>query len=746
MNPRPIGWQVLLFAVTATVSSCGNSEPRKPPSDPGTPIVPTASVDETAERERVTAALSEVADLDAAGLEARYPAVFVPSLTYDPLAATNLDLIRGSKLGLNAAEEAVLEKQGLVISDRRRFPTFTYGYAALYADHLPLFVSADSILYAVHRSYDEMLKRLETSSLISELATLLAGMRAGLEGGTVAALGAEAGKDIDLYLAVAVGLLNGAAPPAVAGASSDEIASLLAKANAAQGAQTVSLFGIKREEDFSQYTPRGHYTDTPALTSYFKAMMWLGRTDLRIIETQSDGSQLFRRRQFDGALGIASLVTADLAAGFARLDGAIEAFVGESDNMRVAEFPALLARLGTADLAAVAALDDATIAAAVVAGNFGAQRISSHIMINGIAKGGTLPLSRTFLLLGQRYVVDSHVFSNVVYDRAAKGAAPYRMMPDPLDVAFAVFGNNQAGGLLRDQLAHYNYAPDLAAMRVLVDDHGESFWTANLYNGWLGAVRALSRAGAGQTAPLEIAGTEAWGRRTLNAQLASWAELRHDTILYAKQSYTAGPACEFPDALVEPNPEFFRRLQTFATKGRQVTEALGRSAEADYFVHLGSVADILREMAEFQAQGTPFTAAHMAFINETVAVQVVCGGGTASGWYRKLFFGADPLEFAPTIADVHTQPKDEGGGDVGRVLHVGTGFARMMVVTANTCTGPRAYAGLASSYFEEITEKYKRLDDPSWEARLGTKGAFGWNDNGAAAAPDVPWLVDLIAR
>ena len=29
----------------------------------------------------------------------------------------------------------------------------------------------------------------------------------------------------------------------------------------------------------------------------------------------------------------------------------------------------------------------------------------------------TLPLSRSFALLGQRYVVDSHVFSNVVFDR-----------------------------------------------------------------------------------------------------------------------------------------------------------------------------------------------------------------------------------------------------------------------------------------------------------------------------------------
>src|SRR5690606_40805394 len=49
----------------------------------------------------------------------------------------------------------------------------------------------------------------------------------------------------------------------------------------------------------------------------------------------------------------------------------------------------------------------------------------------------------------------------------------------------------------------------------------------------------------------EITGTEAWNRRILNTQLASWAELRDDTLLYAKQSYTGVPGCEYPDAYVE---------------------------------------------------------------------------------------------------------------------------------------------------------------------------------------------------
>jgi hypothetical protein len=450
-----------------------------------------------------------------------------------------------------------------------------------------------------------------------------------------------------------------------------------------------------------------------------------------------DGSQVFRRRQFDSMLALSSLVTGPALASWKRIDSAIDAFVGESDNMKLEEVARLLNDLGVTSAAGTAALTDQAIAQVLLKSDYGRQRISSHIMISGLAEG-TLPLSRTFLLLGQRYVLDSHVFSNVVYDRVNNGQ-DLRMMPDPLDVAFAALANNQAAKLLRPQLDSFRYTPALAAMRLLADDHGDPFWNENLYNVWLSALRALSA--GGQAGPLEVSRTEAWGRRIINTQLASWAELRHDTILYAKQSYTAGPVCEFPDALVEPNPPFFARLEVLAGAGGAVVRDLGLpagTAEAtrNYFIRLGEVAGLLREMAEYQRDNKPFTQTHMQFINQTVKIQAVCGGGYAQGWYADLFFDpSSAIKFDPTIADVHTQPKDQGGNDVGRVLHVGTGPARLMVVTANTCQGPRAYAGLASSYFELITDNYKRLDDPTWAQQVRV-----------LRPPEVPWMSDLVAR
>jgi hypothetical protein len=738
-------------ALLALLVGACSSEVVPPVVDPGTnePGTPTAThlpPGQQAELEALQAQLATCDGLSTADFLAQHALPQTASLSYDPSSAKNLDLVQGSTLALSADELSVLASKGFVVSDQKRFPTFVYGYESLYALDLPLYVSADSILYAVHRSFDAILAALETHALIGELDGLLSGMRASLAAGGATSLGAQARTDADFYLAVAHSLLTGQLDAPVAGASSSEIDSFVAGATAASGAGSVKLFGVVRNVDFSQFKPRGHYTDTEELSRYFRAMMWLGRVDLRLIETQPDHSQLFNRRQLEGAFALGALMDAATEARWQRIHDTIGGFVGQPDSMTPPELTRLLSDLGLSDPAQLAGLSDDVIAQAIVDGGYGTQKISSHIMINGTGEG-TMPLSSSFLVFGQAYVVDSHVFSNVVYDRVGKGTIQ-RMMPSPLDVAFAALANEQAASMLAPELATFPYAPDLCAMRTLVDAHGDDHWQSSLYNLWLGSLRAISPDPAELADPAaaglpSLMASEAWGRRVANTQLASWAELRHDTILYAKQSYTGGSSCEFPDAYLDPYPAFYQAVATYAEKGKALVTGLGVSLPAwlpsipDYFDHLQAAADTLAEMAEYQRSGTPFSAAHMDFINQAVAIQWGCGDPAgADGWYPGLFYDVlKSVEQDPTIADVHTQPTDEVGNEVGRVLHVGTGLPRLMVVTVETCDGPRAYAGLASSYFEKITEDYERLDDESWE-----------KDVVIAHPPDVPWMSDLVVR
>src|SRR5690606_12505576 len=146
---------------------------------------------------------------------------------------------------------------------RKQYPSFPYGYFDIYAADLPVYVTADMVLEAVHRSYDNILKAVEVASLSPRLTRLLGAMRARLEAPGLA-LSAQAAEDADFYLSVAQSLLSETAvTPSLADAS--EVRAFVTRANAASGSRVVDIFGTEREIDFSQFKPRGHYEGDPAL-------------------------------------------------------------------------------------------------------------------------------------------------------------------------------------------------------------------------------------------------------------------------------------------------------------------------------------------------------------------------------------------------------------------------------------------------------------------------------------------------
>src|SRR6478609_5656183 len=136
------------------------------------------------------------------------------TLSYDPLESEYLDIIQGSALSLSEGEMAKLGENGFVISKSHTFPTFVGGYAAVYEQHLPVYISADAILEAVHSSYDEILMSIEYQALIPLLKDLLASMHQALSSSDFS----EATRaDVDVYLSVARSLLAGSLVSPAAG-------------------------------------------------------------------------------------------------------------------------------------------------------------------------------------------------------------------------------------------------------------------------------------------------------------------------------------------------------------------------------------------------------------------------------------------------------------------------------------------------------------------------------------------------
>src|SRR6478735_8504815 len=731
----------------------GNAGNGPTPGGAGSPTQvypPNPNLNESQQQEldRLRDQLDASRGLDADGLLAKHALEEVQKLSYDPRAAQYLDRIQASALALNDAELAHLGDNGFVISKRSAFPTFVRGYAAIYSEDLPVYISADAILEAVHASYDSILKFTEEGVLADTVSVMLAAMQSELSG--LAAQEPSGGADLDLFLTVARSLIEGTQRAPLLSSNAQSVHALYQLATQASGQASVSLFGAQREFDASQFTPRGHYTESTKLTNYFRAMIWLGRTDFRLLETNGDGSQTFMRPQYDAMLLLRQLMDETQLARFQKVEATLQAFVGESDSMTVPQVDALIDDLGGLATARVAS--DATVEAALKAGGYGIQRIASQIMTNdGVVD--TLPLARSFALFGQRYVLDSHVFSQVVYDRLPSK----RMMPNPLDVAFAALHNDQALPLLGAELGKFEgYPGALEAARVLSDAHDAKFWNGNLYNLWLSSLRALSPASSldphATPGMPEITHTQAWGRRILNSQLGSWAELRHDSLLYAKQSYTGVPGCTYPDAYVDPYPEFFGQLRLFAEQGLSLAASLddswgsnrdGRDGTAvrSYFTKLGDTLAALEGMAKNQREGTPFTEEQLAFVNDAVRIlkeDVECTTiDRPDGWLADLYFVPDEsIEASPTIADVHTLPADESGNPVGKVLHVATGYPRLMVTTVDTCQGPRAYAGVTFAYHEQVTRDLQRLTDAEWLTQLDSR----------ARPSDVTWMAPIVAE
>ncbi len=212
-----------------------------------------------------------------------------------------------------------------------------------------MYISTDSLLHAIHSSYDEMLMRVETGSLVPRLMLFLDGLRARLAAGAGSGFREDVQRDLDLHLAVARALLTGQGPTTVLGTDPAPAAAWTAKCAVSSGTASVVLFGETRTIDSSQCEPRGHYTETPQLGRYFQAMMWLGRIDLRLLATDPRSGKLeLRRREVEATLALAKLADGPLVEQHQAIDGALRAFVGAQDDLTLEEVPALVAALGAA--------------------------------------------------------------------------------------------------------------------------------------------------------------------------------------------------------------------------------------------------------------------------------------------------------------------------------------------------------------------------------------------------------------
>lgn len=678
--------------------------------------------------------LDETKTIDATGLMQRYPAGLFQSQATGRWQNTLYNDVLNKQYNLTDSEKALIDKNGFMVSERLSFTTFLAALDDIYKKDLPLFLSADAFLHSVHCSYDLILKITEIDFLYPRLKSCLFKLHTNLPNLADRHRGQlkmqNSLQDIDLYLCVARNLLNDRCEPVFSEnkAALSELYHFIATAQPA----SYPLFGeTRRDIDFSQFTVRGHYTDTvhTELARYFQAMIWLSRTEFYLIAPEQLGTApgfSDMQRQIMDAILLAELVElAQATEDLSKIDQVLNYFVGESDNVTLQNLNELKQRNGI--VAAEQLLDSLQVIAfqdTLSTCSFAGQRINSQILWSDPSNPEQAAPASAFLLLGQRFVVDSYITGQVVFDKIVyDNRRVTRMLPSTLDVLFGL-GNNAAGQLLETELQQYHYGPNLAAVRYLVDGYDKEFWASSYFNQWLGAIRALNPPADRSTLPPTMQ-TAAWWQRVMNTQLASWAELRHDNLLYAKQSYTMAITCSYPRVYVEPAPKLFSALRDLSRSAEQkFTEWSILPYTIRYFKTCAAVYDTLYTIAEKTSKGQPQSEQDKRFLQSALYRDMVCNTRGYNGWFPDLYLQAYDYQGMSDglmqqdyiVADIHTSPTDENAHFIGWVQHVGTGPINLAIMILPQEGRDIAFVGPMMSYYEHLTTNFHRLTDEEWQS------------------------------
>jgi hypothetical protein len=640
-------------------------------------------------------------------------------------------------------QKELLRNNGFVVKDFGVENDITAPYSYLKDHEVPVFVTSDTLLHLYHIMFDQTLKGVEEREFFDSILDLSKALFdksiEEYETFTDPQLKEAARRNVGFF-GVALSLLQTPTDEyndsedittisfSIPQSVTENVTSELSNIEAHEGFQDSSIFHYK--EDYSQYNPRGHYTQSEKLKRYFKAMIWYGRITFLL-----RGSDIINEIDAHIATIQACLLSTALFSLtdqerpleelWERIYVVTTFFVGAADDLIPFEYltsintvfgtrfnateftneTKMLTLLGT-----LAQLRSPQIYGGT--GNVVIQPPFSKDQLSEI-----LEKTKGMRLMGQRFIPDSYMFQNLVSPTTGQytgDEAPFtcwsgeRVMPRGLDI-MTILGSTRARELLDTEgdTAYEFYDRQIENLSGQFASLNVTEWNRNLYWGWLYTLKPLL--GNFDTRYPSFMQTNAWKDKELQAVLASWTELRHDTILYAKQSYTpvlsAMPPQETPVVgYVEPVPEFYERLLALTTMTRTGLTDLQALNETE-INRLNNLETLLRRLiniSTLELEGKELNESDYEFIR-SFGKQL---DGIVTGVN-------DQGKETTIIADVHTDTNTE------LVLEEAVGYVDLIIVAYKTPDGKVTVgAGPVFSYYEFKQPMSDRLTDEAWKQQL----------------------------
>jgi hypothetical protein len=737
---RLTGLLLTVFVIVSLLlGACGPATPSDTPQPTATAQeVPVATSPPTAD---VTALVETPAESPTpAGLAsselifARFeePAVeAVPAVDQEPIAA-DLANVR-MPFALSEAMRERLARDGFVVSPGTEKEFFTVYEKARYANE-PIFVTSDSLLHIYHLLFDKVLRTAEVEYFIPLLRDLNAALLARAEDEYEVLKGTDwedAARRTVAFVGVASKLLDPEA--AVPDYAAELVEEELALIEQAAGIQPSPLFpGLMFGEDYTQYIPRGHYTRSEELERYFKSMMWYGRMTFRLT---TDDPEVGRAETRSALLLVHALRTAELAyrpalEAWADLYNSTVFFVGRSDDLTVMQYLEVMDEVYGPDVTAAKLADEALLDTFIEEANkLPPPRILGMVIADTDDVEET---TKGLRFMGQRFVPDAYIFRQLIY-RNVGTRQQRRGLPKGLDL-LAAMGSERAYEILdgMGETAYENYPEQMAKVQEWISGLNVEEWTETLYNSWLYSFQPLLEVpGDGYPAFMQ---SPAWVDKQLHTVLGSWAELKHDTILYAKQAYAemgAGPMPPEPvppKGYVEPVPQFYARLAALTAMTREglASRGLLHPQDEPSLRRLEELARAFQAMAEKELRNEPLTEEEYTTIRfyggALELLTMAAADNPEAGEGGPSYMDEEPQ--AAVVADVATDPDPDSDGipnpvvleeAVGRIDQI---YAVVPIVQEDGTSYLQVAKGGVFSYYEFPWPADDRLTDEKWRQTL----------------------------
>ncbi len=447
-----------------------------------------------------------------------------------------------------------LETSAFVVDGRDGYRFFHDGYKDDAYWDLPLFVTTDALYHSWHLVFDRVLRDTEQERLLPILEDLVGDAVAAARDQESELAGtelADAAHRATAYYEAAAVLLE-----LDVGATNDLAADEVGLVEAAAGMQTSPITGAIECQapdsfvgcvDYSLFLPRGHYRRTPDLRRYFRAMSLLGQEGFAL----ADGIGVV-----PGLLATRVIVAdPEQLARWTSLYEPTAFLVGLADDVDPRQLTA------ATDVAVPGWSSDPELLIAADAKEIADAVVADHAVAID-------PERASVRMMGARFTLDSFILDQLAWPNVGREPPDERRVRvSALDVA-ATFGSPLARELqLATESTYLHYEEQLDELTALVAAREPDDWAGTVYDAWLAAIEPQFQP-RGQAYP-DFMQTDAWAAKALQTGLASYTEMKHDTVLYTKQG-AAGegdgpePAAFVPRHWVEPDPVAFERVASAA--------------------------------------------------------------------------------------------------------------------------------------------------------------------------------------